>query len=202
MIKVHLLERIIETVTTVGKKVAGRKEKKEVSIQTTQTVKEEASKQLHKEVIKGSDKKAAKEKLPKENIFKSIKEKAHDAMNKVTGVFKYMINRHDQVEDLHIKKEKAINKTTLMKRWLRFIEMRKMILLENHFRGNQQQRLYSRDNVVYIDFDSTKHKSLKTCYRMKKDTHQQKYGIKACCRAPTYKPKDQTMSYIFYGVKT
>lgn len=158
MIKVHLLEKIMQVVTNVSKWVAAVKNKKE------EQCKDE---KIHETIKKKMIKKLAR----KNTLLKGNKE-AEEL----------------KIEEVHIQetKDQLVSKSKVMKQWISFIKEENVIYLPNISRGNQQQKLYSGDNVVYIDFDSIKYSNLKTCHMIKEYHNKERYGVKAHSRAPTH----------------
>lgn len=159
MIKVHLLEKIMQVVVNVSKWVANVKIKKE-----EQCKDEKRNEKINKRMNKKMDR--------KNRFLKSNRD----------------IEELKIVEEVHIQetKDQPVSKSKVMKRWISFIKEENVIYLPSYSAGNQQQKLYSGDNVVYIDFDSIKYSNLKTCHMNKEYHNKGRYGIKAHSRAPTH----------------
>ena len=167
MIKVHLLEKIMQVVVNVSKWVANVKIKKE-----EQCKDEKRNEKINEKINKRMNKRMNKKMYRKNRFLKSNRD----------------IEELKIVEEVHIQetKDQPISKSKVMKRWISFIKEENVIYLPSYSSENQQQKLYSGDNVVYIDFDSIKYSNLKTCHMIKEYHNKGRYGIKAHSRAPTY----------------
>ena len=172
MIKIHLLEKIMQVVTNVSKWVAGVKNKKNEKLKDEKSKDEQGKHEKRNKEMNKDEKKTSKKHRLFNRLFKVNKE----------------VDKSKVGDTLHIQKTKAqpLSRSKVMKRWISFIKEENIIYLPSYSTGKQQQKLYSGDNVVYIDFDNIRYSKLKSYYRLKEEYNKEKYGLEAHSRAPTH----------------
>lgn len=138
MIKLHILEKVMEVVNSVSKWAATMKDKHE-------------EKKLERKLAKVEARTAKKHLL---NLFK-LKRRKHQEEHIEESYSTLQTN------------VKLMSKAKEMKQMMHSIKKDNVIYLLRYPLRNQRQDLYYRDNVVYIDFEKLKDHYNKEHYRVK-----------------------------------
>ena len=138
MIKLHILEKVMQVVSNVSKWAATIKDKHE-------------EKKLERKLARVKARTTKKHLL---NLFKFKRRKQQEV---------HIEESHYTSQ----ANERLISKAKEMKQMIHSIKRDNVIYLLRYPLGNQRQDLYYRDNVVYIDFLKFKSPQNKELYRVK-----------------------------------